>query len=393
MSKFSIDAPPGTSYALVGASGCGKSTTVRLIERFYDADEGTVLLDDVDIRTLNVRWLRSQMGYVGQMPTLFMLSIRENIALGASMQVVRDDASGTQLLQRQEVSDDEIIAATKMANAHDFIMKLPEQYDTMLGERGALLSGGQKQRVCIARALIRNPKILILDESTAALDAQSERIVQEALEKASAGRTTIIIAHRLSTVKNANVISVIENGTVVEEGTHSSLMYVEGGKYRNLVELQNIEASKNADMLEKNDDGADGPVTEAVVANSSVTKSKTVHERGEDGDIAKEDAVPDVDSGVLKRAFMANAGEWFYILLGTLGAAMAGASFPLSAILFSEVSEVTACKLLRSTWYMEIYFTDFFLSFVECGNYRLLGQSLPNRITRHQTCVNMRCYT
>lgn len=335
LSGFSIQAPSGTSHALVGPSGCGKSTAVRLIERFYDVRKGSVLMDGVDVRSLNVHWLRSQMGYVGQMPTLFMRSIKDNIALGAPMEVVVEE-NGKKTFRRRDVTEKDIIEAAKMANAHDFIMKLPEKYDTQLGERGALLSGGQKQRICIARALIRNPKILILDESTAALDSNSERIVQLALEKAAAGRTTIIIAHRLSTVRNADVITVLDNGGVVEQGKHDDLM-AKGGAYYTLVERQKIEASKenSSDAATSKAEGA----AATVAVSDSVTKTKhsVTNVDGVDGSDAK-DEEKHVDPGVLSRAFVYNIKELPFILLGMFGAALAGASFPLSAVLFAEVS-------------------------------------------------------
>lgn len=335
LSQCSLEAPPGTSHALVGPSGCGKSTIVRLIERFYDVQSGNVLIDGVDVRSLNVHWLRSQMGYVGQMPTLFMRSIRDNIALGAPLEISMD-GNGKKVFRRREVTDEEIIEAAKMANAHDFIMKLPEKYDTELGERGALLSGGQKQRICIARALIRDPKILILDESTAALDSNSERVVQLALEKASAGRTTIIIAHRLSTVRNADVISVFENGSVVESGKHDELMALSHGAYRLLVEHQNIHAEKSNAAADLNSSKVDGT---ALVASSSVTKTKNslTNSKLDEGQV-DESAEVDVDPGVLKRAFILNIRELPVMILGVIGGAIAGASFPLSAVMFAGVS-------------------------------------------------------
>lgn len=335
LNDFNLIVPPGTSHALVGSSGCGKSTTVRLIERFYDVQRGVVTMDGVNVRDLNVRWLRSQMGYVGQMPTLFAMTIKENIALGAGLDIVLDTNAKKTAMRRRDVTEDDIIHAAKMANAHDFIMKLPEQYGTMLGERGAMLSGGQKQRVCIARALIRNPKILILDESTAALDAQSERVVQEALEKASAGRTTITIAHRLSTVKNADVISVIDKGTIIESGTHSHLIDVEGGAYRTLVEHQKIEAQNVREIQKGSDDTAEF-AEEAHVFKDSV--SKTQHSKPGAGSGEESDAEPDVDSGVIFRAFSFNRAEWYWILIGVFGAALGGAAFPVMSIVFSEVS-------------------------------------------------------
>lgn len=329
---FNLSIPAGSSQALVGSSGCGKSTTVRLIERFYDVDNGQVLLDGVDVRELNVRWLRSQIGYVGQMPNLFMLSIRENIALGAAMEAVDDGDSGKTVLKRKGVTEADIIEAAKKANAHDFIMKLPEKYGTVLGERGALLSGGQKQRICIARAVVRNPKILLLDESTSALDAQSERVVQDALEAASEGRTTVTIAHRLSTVKNANVISVIDKGTVTECGTHNELINLEGGAYRTLVEYQNVQAQQKATVNESSASAEGNAEAEKKMKLESV--SKTGHFGGENLAEEEESAT---DKGVMTRAFMLNIKELPFILLGMMGAGLAGASFPAMAIIFASV--------------------------------------------------------
>lgn len=334
LDKFDLHVSEGSSQALVGSSGCGKSTTVRLIERFYDVENGQVMLDGVDIRELNVRWLRSQIGYVGQMPTLFMLTIRENIELGAALEKVDDEKTGQTVLRRKEVSEEEIIAAAKKANAHDFIMKLPEKYDTMLGERGAMLSGGQKQRVCIARALVRNPKILLLDESTSALDAQSERLVQKALEQAAEGRTTVTIAHRLSTVKNADVISVIDEGRVVERGTHDELLNIEGGAYKTLVEFQNVEAKKQQEQPVDDDSSK---VLKA--ATEDLTKATSVSKTFEE-EAAEEGGLPPVDKGVLVRALKMNMAEFPFILMGMISAAVAGATFPVIAIIFTEVSTV-----------------------------------------------------
>lgn len=329
---FNLRIQAGSSQALVGSSGCGKSTTVRLLERFYDVDNGQVLFDGVDVRELNVRWLRSQIGYVGQMPTLFMLSIRENISLGAAMEAVDDGDSGNTVLKRKEVTEAEIIEAAKKANAHNFIMKLPEKYGTVLGERGAMLSGGQKQRICLARALVRNPKILLLDESTSALDAQSERIVQDALEAASEGRTTVTIAHRLSTVKNADVISVIDKGTVTESGTHQDLISLEGGAYKTLVEFQNVQAQQNAAANESSASAEGSAKTETEMKLDSV--SKTVHL---DGEVVAEEEESVTDKGVVKRAFMLNIKELPFVLIGMMGAGLAGASFPAMAIAFASV--------------------------------------------------------
>ena len=217
---LNLVAKPKQTVALVGESGCGKSTTISLIERFYNPTAGQVLLDGHPIDKMEIEWLRSQIGLVSQEPTLFATTIRENIRYG-----------------KPDATDDEIIAAAKMSNAHTFISGFPDGYDTMVGEKGVTLSGGQKQRIAIARALIRNPKILLLDEATSALDAESEKVVQEALDKAREGRTTITIAHRLSTIKDADVILVFSNGTVVEKGKHDELIEL-NGLYYNLVKAQ-----------------------------------------------------------------------------------------------------------------------------------------------------------
>ncbi|RVE50883.1 hypothetical protein evm_004450 [Chilo suppressalis] len=201
----------GQTVALVGHSGCGKSTVVQLIARYYDVVDGNVYLDSNDVRNLSVCWLRSQIGLVGQLPVLFDASIRENIRYG-----------------REDATEDDLLVAAEQAYAHQFITRLPKGYDTMVGEGGVALSGGQKQRIAIARALIRNPKILLLDEATSALDLSSEAKVQKALDKAARGRTTIVVAHRLSTIRNAHEINVMKDGVVVEKGSHIELMALKG---------------------------------------------------------------------------------------------------------------------------------------------------------------------
>jgi ATP-binding cassette, subfamily B, bacterial MsbA len=215
-----IDARAGEIIALVGPSGAGKSTLVSLIPRFYEVSSGAVLIDSKDVRDLQLKALRETIGMVPQETVLFGGTIRENIAYG-----------------KLEASDAEIEAAAKAANAHDFITEFPDAYDTIVGERGVKLSGGQRQRVAIARALLKNPAILILDEATSSLDSESERLVQEALEKLMQGRTTFVIAHRLSTVRRADRIVVLNEGRIVEEGTHEELL-TSGGLYKQLYEIQ-----------------------------------------------------------------------------------------------------------------------------------------------------------
>jgi len=208
--------------AIVGQRGSGKSTIVGLIERFYDPLKGTVRIDGRDIKTFNLRSLRKHIALVGQEPILFAGSIRDNILYG------KDNAT-----------EAEMIEAAKAANAHGYISALEQGYETNCGDRGAQLSGGQKQRVAIARAIIKNPRILLLDEATSALDSQSEQIVQEALDRIMVGRTSIVVAHRLTTIQNADSIAVIQDGTVIEQGTHSYLMSKgEGNPYYSLVNMQ-----------------------------------------------------------------------------------------------------------------------------------------------------------
>ena len=220
MDGFNLNVEVGKTIALVGPSGCGKSTVMQLIQRFYDPSSGEVLVGGKDVRSLNTKWLRQHIGLVSQEPVLFDTTIAKNIMYG-----------------NEDATEEEMHTAAVNANAHDFISKLPDGYNTLVGEAGTQLSGGQKQRVAIARALVRDPKILLLDEATSALDTESESIVQQALDRACTGRTTIIIAHRLSTIQNADVIASVEGGKVIEQGTHSELMD-KGGLYYELVTAQ-----------------------------------------------------------------------------------------------------------------------------------------------------------
>ncbi|GKC05348.1 ABC transporter B family member 19-like protein [Tanacetum coccineum] len=227
LNSLNLVIPSQRTSALVGASGAGKSTIFALLERFYDPMIGVILLDGQDIRTLQVKWLRCQMGMVGQEPVLFANTILENILMG-----------------KENATKDEAIAACIVVNAHKFISDLPLGYDTQVGDKGTQLSGGQKQRIALARAMIKDPKILLLDEPTSALDPTSESLVQQAIDKISKGRTTIVIAHRLATVKNAETIIVLEQGSVIEIGDHHQLMAKEGA-YFSLIKLASEAVSSN----------------------------------------------------------------------------------------------------------------------------------------------------
>lgn len=220
LQHISLKAEPGQMIALVGPSGSGKSTIANLIPRFYDVDSGVITIDDHDIRQVTADSLREQIGLVPQETMLFSTSVMENIRYG-----------------RLEATDEEVIEAAKAANAEEFIKELPEGYDTKLGERGLNLSGGQRQRLAIARAILKNPRVLILDEATSALDTESEKIVQDALDNLMLGRTSFVIAHRLSTIFNADQIFVVENGHLREHGTHEELLAA-GGLYSNLYNIQ-----------------------------------------------------------------------------------------------------------------------------------------------------------
>ena len=204
----------------MGPSGSGKSTIANLIPRFYDVDSGTISIDGHDIRQVTADSLREQIGLVPQETMLFSTTVMENIRYG-----------------RLDATDEEVVEAARAANAEEFIKDLPEGYDTKLGERGLNLSGGQRQRLAIARAILKNPRVLILDEATSALDTESEKIVQDALDKLMVGRTSFVIAHRLSTIFNADQIFVVENGHLREHGTHEELLAA-GGLYSNLYNIQ-----------------------------------------------------------------------------------------------------------------------------------------------------------
>uniref|UniRef100_A0AAY4AHF9 ATP-binding cassette, sub-family B (MDR/TAP), member 4 n=1 Tax=Denticeps clupeoides TaxID=299321 RepID=A0AAY4AHF9_9TELE len=312
----------GQTIALVGSSGCGKSTTVQLLQRFYDPQEGTVSIDGHDIRTLNVCYLRELIGVVSQEPVLFATTIAENIRYG-----------------RLDVTQDEIEQATREANAYEFIMKLPDKFQTLVGDRGTQMSGGQKQRIAIARALVRNPKILLLDEATSALDAESEKIVQVALDKVRQGRTTIVVAHRLSTIRNADVIAGFQGGSIVELGTHSELMDKKG-VYHSLVTMQTLKstATEGEEVEEAVPDGKSP-------ALSSLSEHTLFRQVSNGSYVNSEKNVQDVDkeSNVnFLHVLKWNLPEWPYMVLGVFCATINGGLQPAFAVIFSKIIAVFA---------------------------------------------------
>ncbi|MCL4115448.1 UNVERIFIED_CONTAM: hypothetical protein GTU68_006684 [Idotea baltica] len=223
LKNFSIKVPKGKSVALVGQSGSGKSTIANLVTRFYDVNEGSITIDGEDIKSLTKHSLRSLMGLVTQDSILFNETVKQNILLG-----------------QQDASDEDVVEALKIANAWEFVKDLPKGIETNIGDSGNKLSGGQKQRLSIARAVLKNPPIMILDEATSALDTESERLVQVALENMMKNRTSIVIAHRLSTIQNADQIVVMNKGEIAEQGTHVELLS-KNGVYKKLVDMQSFE--------------------------------------------------------------------------------------------------------------------------------------------------------
>ncbi|XP_066441409.1 ATP-binding cassette sub-family B member 5-like isoform X1 [Eleutherodactylus coqui] len=321
---LNLKVKPGQTVALVGQSGCGKSTTVQLLQRMYDPQEGAIMVDEHDIRSLNIRHYREMIGVVSQEPVLFATTIKNNIKYG-----------------RIDVTDEEIEQAAKDANAYDFIMALPDKFETLVGERGAQLSGGQKQRIAIARALVRNPKILLLDEATSALDTGSESIVQAALDKATEGRTTIVIAHRLSTVWTADLIVVVENGAVAEQGTHSELMEKKG-IYYSLATAQTIKVAEDTET-EENEQATPGkpPLVQRLYSNLSNGKF-SMSEKDEEEDKEEETKEEKLPSISFFKILSLNKSEWPYMLIGILAAAINGAVHPAFAIMFSKIIAVFA---------------------------------------------------
>ncbi|GAB9470280.1 Multidrug resistance protein abc superfamily [Globisporangium polare] len=333
-SNYNLKIKAGETVALVGPSGSGKSTIVSLLERFYDPLSGCVKVDGVDVRELNVRWLREQVGLVGQEPSLFATSIMENIRNGAP-----------------NATDEQVVEAAKMANAYSFIKDFPQGFATEVGERGTQLSGGQKQRIAIARAIIKNPPILLLDEATSALDAESERIVQDSLDRllATSKRTTIVVAHRLSTIRNVDRIAVHSGGSIVEIGSHDELMGLEDGRYRMLVEMQ--ERSPHNEALGSTNDTPHSLSStdkqqqngSAVLARAKRVPSKTqVHDKltthTNDSDAGDYDHKADIPQVSAARIWKLSAPEWKYLVFGSLGAIVNAAVFPVWGVLLTKMT-------------------------------------------------------
>ncbi|KAJ0465314.1 putative ABC-type xenobiotic transporter [Helianthus annuus] len=341
LNNFSLSVPAGKTIALVGSSGSGKSTVVSLIERFYDPTSGQVMLDGHDIKGLKLKWLRQQIGLVSQEPALFATTIQENILLG------RPDASTV-----------EIEEAARVSNAHSFIIKLPDAYDTQVGERGLQLSGGQKQRIAIARAMLKNPAILLLDEATSALDSESEKLVQEALDRFMIGRTTLVIAHRLSTIRKADLVAVLQQGGVLEMGTHDELFAKgENGVYAKLIKMQEIAhetAMSNARKSSARPSSARNSVSSPIITrNSSYGRSPYSRRLSDfstsDFSLSVEGNYPSyrheklpfkVQASSFWRLAKMNSPEWTYALIGSVGSVICGSLSAFFAYVLSAVLSV-----------------------------------------------------
>ncbi|KAL5335379.1 P-loop containing nucleoside triphosphate hydrolase protein [Aspergillus crustosus] len=326
---LTLSIPAGKTTALVGASGSGKSTTVGLLERWYEPISGSITVDGTDITNLNTMWLRSQISLVQQEPVLFQGTIFQNVAKGfVDPQKVLSNAEQLQLVQE----------ACRSCFAHEFIEALPEGYSTYLGERGGTLSGGQKQRIAIARSIVSDPKILLLDEATSALDPQAERVVQEALSHVSSSRTTLMIAHRLSTVKNADNIAIISSGRVVEQGTHEELIALEGN-YAALVKAQDLHSSLSQAHQE--------PSAEQKGINSSdepfLANSHTQVTDQKQSPLDKNNLNSGKKRSIWKILFlilMEQKSIYRHLAVITVGCVIAAATHPAQAILFSRLIEV-----------------------------------------------------
>ncbi|KAG8077649.1 hypothetical protein GUJ93_ZPchr0007g4641 [Zizania palustris] len=336
---FSLRVSNGTTMAIVGESGSGKSTVISLVERFYDPQAGEILIDGINIKSLRLDWIRGKIGLVSQEPLLFMTSIKDNITYG-----------------KEDATIEEIRKAAELANAANFIDKLPDGYDTMVGQRGAQLSGGQKQRIAIARAIIKNPKILLLDEATSALDVESERIVQEALNRIVMDRTTLVVAHRLTTVRNADCISVVQQGKIVEQGPHDELVKNPDGAYSQLIRLQ--------ESREEEEQKLDHTVSDSRSKSRSLSLMRSIS-RGSAGNSSRHSLTlpfglpgsvellegndPNVmeqtdqggDGEVQKKAPIGrlaslNKPEVPILLLGSLAAGVHGVLFPMFGVMISS---------------------------------------------------------
>ncbi|CAF4789632.1 unnamed protein product [Rotaria sp. Silwood1] len=364
--NLSLIARAGQTTALVGSSGCGKSTCMSLFLRYYEPSSGRISIDGRSLTDYNVRQLRQNIGVVSQEPILFGMSIYENIRFG------KVNATGAEVEQ-----------AARQANAHNFIIKLPNKYETLVGEGGIQLSGGEKQRIALARALVKQPTFLLLDEATSALDNVSEKIVQEALDRACKGRTTIVIAHRLATIKNAHQIYVLDNGTVLEQGTHETLMTKEGGKYQSMIKRQQMERI--------NDDRDDMMSTQKAREEDEKSIIERSHLLSDSQmiDLNKQSLKSSRKRFVFLRLLSMNSPEWIIILIGCIACALNGVAQPMFAFLLTKIidafqycatSERRHQVLISSLFFLLLGFLVSIVYFCQYTAFAVAGSKLTQRI-------------
>lgn len=338
---MSLKIEAGQTIALVGDSGNGKSTCLQLLQRFYDPDKGEISIDGCDIRSINIGSLRSKIATVGQEPVLFSTTIAENIRYG-----------------NPNANEKEITLAAQDAGAHDFVMQLPHGYNTMVGEKGSQLSGGQKQRIAIARALVQNPKILLLDEATSALDYQSEKYIQETLDRASKGRTTIVVSHRLSAIRDADRILFIDKGQVIEEGTHNELCERKGQYFEMISSSEHIHETEETKQLKKN--------RKKVLKKNQLNQKRNENRLKNEAQLNRIDSRDSISSASsddddeseggddnrehikywdnFKRILVLVKPDWMILSLAVLSSFIIGSSFPLFSVVFSEVYGVSSSR-------------------------------------------------
>ncbi|PWA77674.1 P-glycoprotein 16 [Artemisia annua] len=369
LKNFNLKIKNGQTVGLVGQSGAGKSTVINLLERFYDPIGGEILLDGVNIKTLQLKWLRSQMGLVSQEPILFATTIKENILFG-----------------KEGATSDEIMRAAKKSNAHNFIMQLPNGYDTLVGELGTHMSGGQKQRISIARALLRKPKILLLDEATSSLDSHSEKAVQEALTRASIGKTTIVIAHGLSIVHDADLIVVIKSGEVIESGSHEELIRNTNGPYSIMVNVQKSMFVKGRSL----------PLSEQIKSRTvpyPETKEKTENRKkltkSRFKEVTNQQSDEEYNHPSWWQLMQMTTPEWKSTLMGTIAALISGLVQPLVALFQAVMLSIFFLKdqdeiksQTRNVCYafMTVSVSAIISSVIQHYYFGIMGENLTKRI-------------
>ncbi|KAK9277914.1 hypothetical protein L1049_027471 [Liquidambar formosana] len=368
--KFNLKVMPRQTVGLVGGSGTGKSTVINLLERFYDPLKGEIFLDGIAIKTLQLKWLRSQMGLVSQETILFATSIKENILSG-----------------KEGASMEEVIRAAKAANAHNFINQLPNGYDTLVGQLGIQMSEGQKQRISIARALLRDPRILLLDEATSALDSHSEKAVQDALNQASLGRTTIIIAHQLSTLRNANIIAVTQSGQVVESGSHDQLIQNRHGSYSAMVQLQKTLTKDEATSTPKGTQGTESSDSHSLNKETVHTDEIPLppsHNRKTNQQLEDQYRPPS-----LWQLMRMTAPEWKSTLLGCSSALCFGLIQPLqsfcmaallSAYFLNDHNEIRSQTRIYCFAFLTFGVVAFITNVIQHYYFGIMGENLTKRV-------------